>query len=334
MGSAELALWARAHSLSRQDVRFALWQKRSLVKTSAMRQTLHLLPASEYHLYIAALKQSRMEALLRIMARIDVGSKEMAAMTAALMKILGDDPVPQGELAEQVKPHISRKLQASMKLFWNNWPIFRPGIIEGLICYGPNQGRETTFVRVERWLGERKTISETDAKQFLLQHYLRAYGPATLRDFSRWSGIPMKEAKPIWDSLQRELIEISIEGTKASLLRDDGPELEETPPSRGMVRLLPAFDPYMLAHAEKGHLVHERHYKRVYRNQGWLSPVILLDGRVVGVWSAKRSGKRVSLETEFFQKIPRTALAEVEREFEKLVRFTTTKDSMEATNFQ
>ena len=334
MGSAELALWTRGDALARQDVRSALWEQRSLVKTSAMRQTLHLLPASEYHLYITALKQSRMDALLRIMARIDVGSKEMAAMTAAVMKILGDDPVSQGELAEQVKPRISRKLQASMKLFWNNWPIFRPGIVEGLICYGPNRGRETTFVRVERWLRERKGTGETEAKQFLLRRYLRAYGPATLRDFSRWSGFSMKEAKPIWDSLQRELIEISIEGTKAFVLRDDLPELDETPLSKGMVRLLPAFDPYMLAHADKGHLVHERHYKRVYRNQGWLSPVILLDGRVVGVWSVKRSRKRVSLETEFFQKIPRLALAEMEREFEKLVTFTTIKDSMEATNFQ
>ena len=327
MGSAELALWARAKALARQSVRSALWERRSLVKTSAMRQTLHLLPASEYHLFITALKQSRMEALLRIMARIDVGQKEMAAMTAALMKILGDDPVPQGELAEQVKPHIGRKLQASMKLFWNNWPIFRPGIIEGLICYGPNQGRETTVVRVDRWLRERRAIGETDAKQFLLRRYLRAYGPATLRDFSRWSGIPMIDAKPIWDSLQREFTEISIEGTKASLLRDDLPEFEETLPSRGMVRLLPAFDPYMLAHAEKGHLVHERHYKRVYRNQGWLSPVILLDGRVVGVWSVKRSGKRVSPETEFFQKIPRTALAEMEKELEKLAQFNGIQDS-------
>src|SRR5215471_15834976 len=217
-----------------------------------------ILPAAEYPTYIAALRQSRMRALMNIMARIDVGQKDVEGMTAALLKVLGDDPVPQRELAEQVKPRISRKLQTSMKLFWNNWPIFRPAIIEGLICYGPDRGRETTFVRVERWLRERQAISETEAKQFLLRRYLRAYGPATLRDFSRWSGIPMKEAKPIWDSLQRELIEISIEGTEASLLRNDLPELEETPPSKGVVRLLPAFDPYMLAHADKGHLVHER----------------------------------------------------------------------------
>jgi len=255
------------------------------------------------------------------MARIDVGQKEMDAMTAVLMKILGDDPVPQRELAEQVKPRISKKLQTSMKLFWNNWPIFRPAIIEGLICYGPDRGRETTFVRVEKWLRERQAISETEAKQFLLRRYLRAYGPATLRDFSRWSGIPMKEAKPIWESLQQELVEVSIEGAKAFIQRADLDELKESRLDKYIVRLLPAFDPYMLAHADKTHLVHARHYKRVYRNQGWLSPVILLDGRVVGVWSFKRSRKRQAVDTEFFEKIPPAALAGVELESENLAQF-------------
>src|SRR5215470_20063795 len=163
MGAAHLAFCARADNLLPWNIHSALWERRTLVKTSAMRQTLHLVPATEYPTYIAALRQSRMRALMNIMARIDVGQKEVDGMTAALMKILGDDPVPQRELAEQVKPRISRKLQASMKLFWDNWPIFRPAIIDGLICYGPDRGRETTFVRVEKWLRERQAISETEA---------------------------------------------------------------------------------------------------------------------------------------------------------------------------
>src|SRR5215467_4408020 len=120
MGAAHLAFCARADELLPRNIHSALWEKRTLVKTSAMRQTLHLVPATEYPTYIAALRQSRMRALMNIMARIDVRRKEVDAMTGPLIKVLGDDPVPQRELSEQVKPRISRNLQASIKLFWNN----------------------------------------------------------------------------------------------------------------------------------------------------------------------------------------------------------------------
>jgi hypothetical protein len=54
------------------------------------------------------------------------------------------------------------------------------------------------------------------------------------------------------------------------------------------VRLLPAFDAFLLAHATKDHIVDPRFYKRVYRNQGWISPVVLVGGRIAAVWSIQR----------------------------------------------
>src|SRR3954466_4440066 len=43
--SAELTLWARVEGLQPDTVSNALWQDRCLVKTWAMRGTLHFLPA-------------------------------------------------------------------------------------------------------------------------------------------------------------------------------------------------------------------------------------------------------------------------------------------------
>lgn len=318
LGSARLAFWARTDQILRQDIDAAISKKRVLVKTSAMRQTLHLLPAAEYHVYIAALRQSRRGELMRIMARIDVGEKEIEAMTAALMKVLGDQPVPQRELAEQVRPRISRKLQASMKLFWNNWPIFRPAIIEGLVCYGPQQGNEATLVRVDCWLPKSKRVEEDEAKRVLLRNYLGAYGPATLRDFSKWSGIPVKQATPVWESLKGEMIEVLVEDIRSSILRAHAAELEASMLGGRVVRLLPSFDPYLLAHVNTDHLVQPRHYKRVYRNQGWISPVILVNGCVAGIWSREGQGSRSSIIWELFEKLPKAVVAGIEMESERV----------------
>jgi hypothetical protein len=65
---------------------------------------------------------------------------------------------------------------------------------------------------------------------------------------------------------------------------------------------LPSFDPYMLGHRDKEHLVDEANYKRVYRKAGWLSPVVLFAGRVMGVWSHERRGKCLHVNVEPFAK--------------------------------
>jgi hypothetical protein len=55
MSSAELTLWARVEDLEPGAVQEALWERRTLAKTWAMRGTLHLLPAEELPLWVGAL---------------------------------------------------------------------------------------------------------------------------------------------------------------------------------------------------------------------------------------------------------------------------------------
>jgi hypothetical protein len=61
--------------------------------------------------------------------------------------------------------------------------------------------------------------------------------------------------------------------------------------------------------------------KRVYRNQGWISPVLLVNGRMDGVWRHERKGKRLLVEIEPFGKLPKWARTEVEAEAERLADF-------------
>ena len=283
-----------------------------------MRQTLHLLPAADFSLYISALKRSRLEALRRIFSKFGVTQKEVDKMNEAVVDALGAGPMAQRELTEQIKSMAGQKVRTWMERVWS---IFRPAIVEGLICYGPNRGQEVTFVRVDQWLPKQREVSEEEAKQVLLRRYLSAYGPATVRDFSRWTGISMKEARAIWESLCEETVEVSVEDKKASILRKDHEQLTNSALRESTLCLLPSFDPYMLGHVEKDHLVNPSCYKRVYRNQGWISPVVLLSGRVIGVWSYTRGGGGLSLEVALFDKLSKTVQARIKQEAESLGLF-------------
>ena len=88
MSAARMALWARVNELARADIDSALNESRTLVKTSCMRQTLHLLPADDFSIYITALKRSRVEGLRRIMSKVGVTEKDANQLNEAVLDTL------------------------------------------------------------------------------------------------------------------------------------------------------------------------------------------------------------------------------------------------------
>ena len=71
-------------------------------------------------------------------------------------------------------------------------------------------------------------------------------------------------------------------------------------PRSPVVRLLPAFDTYLMGYASRDHAVDEENAKRILPGGGVLRPTICVDGRFVGLWSSRRSGKRLSVSIEPF----------------------------------
>jgi len=320
MSAAYLQLWTRNHALTRSEIEGALWKNRTLVKTSLMRQTLHLIPTDEFPLYIAAQRPSRLAGALRIMARCGIAREEGEALTPLILDALASGPLGRTAIAAAVRPKVSKRVRAWMGKVWSH---VRVPVAEGLVCYGRGEGNEVTFIRVDQWLPNLnpKPVPVREAQCALWRKYLRAYGPATLTDFSHWSGIPMQEVKPLRALLEPELAEISGGKKSCFLLREDVAALSKNSGKEASIRLLPSFDSYLLAHREKDHLLSAKHYKRVYRNQGWISPVVLIDGAVVGVWSHKLQNKRLRVEIQPFGKLSRTARASIERETERLALF-------------
>jgi len=320
MSAAYLQLWTRNRAITRPEIESTLWKTRTLVKTSLMRQTLHLIPTDEFPLYIAALRPSRFAQAMRVMDRCGITRDESEALIPLIMETLSAGPLSRPAIAAAIRPKASKRVR-----FWmeNSWSLVRLPVAEGLVCYGRGEGNATVFIRVDHWLPKLKLelMSATEAQCTLLRKYLRAYGPATLTDFSHWSGIPMQEVKSLRALLEPELAEMLGDKKNCLLLREDVAVLNGCPAPKASIRLLPNFDSYLLAHREKDHLLSAKHYKRVYRNQGWISPVVLIDGVVTGIWSHKLQGKKLLVNIEPFGKLSKAERAGIEEESESLARF-------------
>jgi hypothetical protein len=103
-----------------------------------------------------------------------------------------------------------------------------------------------------------------------------------------WTGISLTEAREIWSRAQADFAAVNVQGWTAEILREDLDELSHVEFEPPLVRLLPYFDTFLLGHKERDHLVTMKHRANVYRAQGWIAPVVLVNGRVAVRTSRER----------------------------------------------
>jgi len=309
MSSAELALWARVEDLEPDAVASALWEERTLVKTWAMRGTLHLLPAAELSLWITALR-TRIERHFLNRARqkwFGFTREEALELIEAIGKALDGRELTRAELAAAVGDE--RLLES-----WGS--MLKPAAAAGKLVFAPNEGQKVRFTRPD-WSPEDPEAALAEATR----RYLGAGGPVTREDLARWWGGSPAEGGRMLKLLGDDVAPVTIAGAPMLMLREHAADAAAAEPLRS-VRLLPGFDQYVLAatlHAEE--LMPGPFKARVHRPQGWISPVLLVGGRMAGVWRHERKGKRLLVDIEPFASVPKWARTAAAAEAERLAGF-------------
>jgi hypothetical protein len=318
--SAELSVWARVEGLGRDDVREALEQERSLVKTWAMRGTLHLLAADDLALYVAVLGPRWDDPGGAWLRGFGVTKQQYDAILETVPKVLGARPRTREQLADKVGEVAGPELREKLLSGWG--ALLKPSARRGHLCFGPNRGRNVTFVRPDRWLRELRRVDEDEAKRELVRRFLSAYGPATADELGRWLGFRAR-LKPMLAALGDELVEVDAAGSPAWLLEGDLEDLGAAAKPKS-VRLLPAFDPYVVGFRPRGLFVDAEHEARIFRPQAWLSPVVLVGGRAAGIWARERRGRRLDVQVEPFAPLSAATRRAIRDEAERLGEFLDT----------
>jgi hypothetical protein len=315
MSSADLSLWTRIRGYRPEDLPHALWEERTLVKTWLMRGTLHLVPADDLPVYCAAL-DTRGQYTPGWLRYFEVTVRDMERLIDVIGESL-DEPRTRRELIAAVKARLGARIAKHLESGWGGF--LKPAARRGVLCFGPSQGQTVTFVRPDAWLGQWREVELEEARAELLRRFLAAHGPATRDNFSEWAGGGhVRRLGPIWKLIADELAEV---GPKRFLLARDVEALERTRASR-VVRLLPGFDPFLLPRQTRAYLVRtDEEYARVYRPQGWITPVVLQGGRGVAVWPWKRKGAKLEVSVEPFEPLRAQTRVAIEREAAALARY-------------
>lgn len=286
MSAAELAVCTRVEGLSPYDVQAAIFQDHTLVRTWAMRGTLHFLAARELPLYIAARDWQHTASWSAYFAEFGLSRAQQEAFLLAVPHVLEQGPLTRLQLADALAKHVgvARVRDLILSSSWGS-PL-KPSAYRGDLCFGPGQGKTVTFMNPRVWIGQWQAVEPEQALQDIARRYLQAYGPATSDDFAFWWGCGKTLAKKLFQSITGELEEVEVEGWRAFALRATLPLMQSVEPVEA-VHLLPLFDAYTIGVPRDCEPLLSAAYKRqVFNLQGWTFAVILVNGSIQGVWQS------------------------------------------------
>jgi hypothetical protein len=276
-----------------------------------MRTTIHLIAAEDFHWLVPLFAEQNAGFNRRRLQHFGLDDATQERGLRLVERSLADDgPLTRTELSERIE---GRGIALSTE---RRMHLLMLAVNSGIAVPGPDRGGQACLVLERDWLGERPKHERDAALAELARRYLRAFGPATEADFAGWSGLPLGQLRRGLAAISAELREVRIGDRRGFALRS------RRRSARGLlVRLLPAWDTYLMGYRDRDFLVGPDLLPQVIPGGGILRPSIVVDGALAGTWTSKRSGKKLTIELEPFEELDTHVRAAVDAEVADIGRF-------------
>lgn len=300
--AARLAVRARSVNLTDADVRKATDAERTVVRTWLMRNTIHLVPASDVR-WLVALTGPMIHRRFASKRWPELGltTEVRDRILAIAEEILQDGPLNRHDFVAAL---VERGIELTAS---GQEPVHIMVFLSttGLVCHADRD----RFALVSQWLPRAPAGPRGDeALAEFARRYFRAYSPATGADLTAWSGLPSRQAI--------SLIRDELTPVGAGFALGDVTE-------PGGLRLLGAFDNYVLGHRDRDHIVDAAVRDEIYVG-GTIRPTVVHDGRVIGRWRLARPSRKTApavVEVRLFGRSSRAVRAAIDAEVADIGRF-------------
>ena len=308
-----LSFRSRSRSLSADDVRRARTEERSLLRTWVMRMTIHLIPTEDAGWWLPLFEPDMERWQRRRLSDLGLRARDTEKALEVIGRALTEEgPLTRTEARDRVETAgVRLSTQTGMH-------IVGLAVTSGIACLGPDRGKQTCLVRREDWLGKLRAVDRERACAELARVYLRAFAPATDRDFAYWSGLGLRQVRSGFEAISGEIEEVRV-GDEVMLVPRGGlPRLPRT----GQLRMLGNFDTYLLGWKDRTFSVTGEHAIHVKEGGGgWIRPVIEEDGIVIGGWRSSRKGGRLEISLNLPKPERERLGAAIEAEIADIARF-------------
>jgi Winged helix DNA-binding domain len=277
-GPPYIGLWSRLAGFEATELEGAI-EEREVVRATAMRGTVHLLPARDYTRLQSAIADALEGDMARYLAKRLEGVDVAALVEDGRGLFAKQDSMSAAALRDELaKLHPEADVRAIAAVVRTSLPLVRV----------PDGGRwgftpKAPFTDAERWIG--KPLRKRPDRVELVHRYLAAFGPASVRDAEAWLG--GGELAPVFEKLGSALGRFKDEGGRELYDLKDAPRPPADTPAP--VRLLPEFDSLVLAHADRTRVISDAHRKSLTTKNLRVRATVLVDGRVAAYWKLEKS---------------------------------------------
>ena len=314
------AKWGIAQRLRRavdDDVERA-FADGSILRTHVMRPTWHFVTAADIRWLVSSSAPRLRRVMLYYLRQHGIDDETRLRSMAVLERELRDGQYrTRVELAQAMA---AARVASSARLLSDHvmGHILGWAEVEALICSGPRRGKQFTYALFEERVPRSAPLSRDESLAKLATRYFTSHGPATLRDFMWWSGLTVKEART------------GVTLAKSSLAGDVHDGLEywrsarpaRTPGSRWRAQLLPNFDEYIVAYADRSALMDATTARRFRAKTTVLfRHTIVMNGRIVGTWTRSFKERSVDVALHPFRRPDADEQRAIDDAVERFCRF-------------
>ena len=194
--------------------------------------------------------------------------------------------------------------------------------LDGVICSGARRGRQFTYALLEERVPPVKSLTRDEALAELVKRYFSTRGPATLQDFTWWSGLTMVDAKHGIEMVKSGFDQKELDG-QTYWFSTSGSNVSLQSP---MVYLLPNYDEYFIGLKDRSAIGLVMRDANIGKDDpSVMAHLIILDGQVVGGWKRTLEKRKVIVELSPLTKLTKPekkAVAEAADRFGKFLDLT------------
>lgn len=284
------AIGIRMPKLSLAEIENSL-RNAEIIRTHVMRPTWHIVSAENIRWMLELTSPYIKSSMKSRWKELGLNEKIVSKCHSIFEKILaGNNHQTREELISQLeKAKIATSDQRAAHLIVN-------AELDQLICSGITKENKITYALFEERVPSKKPLKKEEALYSLASIYFNSHGPATMQDFSWWSGISLTDSKKAMELVKDNCIQTKI---------DDAVYFQSKtlsiPQFKESLYLLPAYDEFLISYKERKASLLTLHQKVTITTNGIFKPIIVENGQVTGVWSRTFKKDRVQIKPVFFK---------------------------------
>jgi hypothetical protein len=268
-GMAKWAIGLRLQNSTDKQVETAI-DHAEIIRTHVLRPTWHFVSADNVY-WMHELTSPHIKASLKFRHRqLGLSESILKKSNKTIENALsGGKHLTREELIlelKKVKIPLTEN-RASHLLLWAE--------LEGITCSGATKGGKQTYAILEEWVPKKKDWTHEEALANLASKYFSSHGPATLNDFTWWSGLSVHEARCALESTGSKFASKEIDGKTYWFT-----EINSLPGiNQEEVYCLPAYDEFLIGYEDRTAVLTYEEFKKTVSNNGIFRPTIIVTAR-------------------------------------------------------